>query len=589
MVGLAALRCNTLSAVFVSGSIVVSNGGMRTTTQLLIALAITSSSFAQPQLDWAKHYGGPSFDYGNAIAIDDSGYVYLTGRYQGTADLDPGTGIYNLTSSGGREIYVSKLSGSGDLIWAVSMGGAGSDEANDIAVDDDGNVYITGQYMGPADFDPGPGTFNLLPDGGFWDTFVCKLDNTGNLVWAKGFGGATGNDNGLGIAVDGAGSVYTTGFFMDTADFDPGLGVYELGAGGEDIFVQKLDENGNFMWAYKFGGLTSAWDEGNAITINGPNVYLTGWFNGIVDFDPGPGSHWVTANGSTWGDTYVLNLDTSGSFNWMSHIGGSSSDEGTKIITDLDDNIILTGEFSGTTDFDPGPGTFELTPGARNVFVCKLDQSGGLIWVSAFSSNDALYSRALASDETGNIYVGGRYDGTVDFDPGSGTHWMVSTTYEEAYVVKVDSAGDFEWVGATVGNDYVDIDGVAIDSLGGVLFTGHFYQTADFDPQGSVYNMSTPTSADNQAHLCRWMDPVLSVDESELGVLNMYPNPTSDLVNIRWDGDDEQLMIHDCMGRMIHQEFVPGGGNTVQLVCSDWTPGMYFVRAGAACLKLVVR
>ena len=152
----------------------------------------------------------------------------------------------------------------GDFIWARAMGGSINDFGYSIAVDITGNVYTTGHFYGTADFDPGPGTFNLsaavegAPPYGS-DIFVSKLDSDGNFIWAKRMGGSAeeweeGND----IIVDVTGNVYITGVFYGTADFDPGPGTFNLtSAGYRDTFVSKLDSAGDFVWAKRIGGVGS--------------------------------------------------------------------------------------------------------------------------------------------------------------------------------------------------------------------------------------------------------------------------------------------------------------------------------------------
>ena len=257
--------------------------------------------------------GGSSDEFGNSIAVDVNGNVYTTGYFQGTVDFDPGPGIYNLTSSGGNNIFVSKLDASGNFLWAKQMGsGGGGAQSYSIAVDASGNVYTTGGFFLTADFDPGLGIYNLAAIGGGEDIFISKLDASGNFVWAKQLSGAD-FELGYSIAVDASGNVFTTGGFLGTVDFDPGSGTYNLtSAGSWDIFVSKLDASGNFVWAKRLGGTSQ--DDCNSIAIdaNG-NSYTPGSFSGTADFDPGTGTFNLTAlSGAS--NTFVSKLDASGNF-----------------------------------------------------------------------------------------------------------------------------------------------------------------------------------------------------------------------------------------------------------------------------------
>ncbi len=190
---------------------------------------------------WAKKIGGTLSDQGKSITLDTNGNVYITGSFEGTADFNPGAGTFNLTSAGGWDIFILKLDTSGNFMWAKNMGGTNHAIGFSITLDNSGNIYTTGYFRGTADFDPGAGTFNLTSVGISPMIFVSKLDTSGNFVWAKNMGGAGVADNGTSIAVDSSESVYTTGYFGQTADFDPGLGVYNLSSAGfDDIFISKL-------------------------------------------------------------------------------------------------------------------------------------------------------------------------------------------------------------------------------------------------------------------------------------------------------------------------------------------------------------
>ena len=140
---------------------------------------------------WAKNFGAFagmfSFNRGEAVAVDSSDNVYITGEFTGTVDFDPGPGTANLTASNNNKTFVLKLDSSGNLVWVKPIG---SRTVTSIALDSSGNVYTTGDFKDTVDFDPGPGTTNLTQNGGGYDAFVSKLDSSGDLVWAKSFGGS---------------------------------------------------------------------------------------------------------------------------------------------------------------------------------------------------------------------------------------------------------------------------------------------------------------------------------------------------------------------------------------------------------------
>ncbi|MDC3337656.1 SBBP repeat-containing protein [Flavobacteriales bacterium] len=262
--------------------------------------------------------------------------------------------------------------------WAKQISGLDIVHPQSIAIDGSGNVYSTGQFYGTVDFDSGAGVFNLTSAGGS-DIYIQKLDANGNLIWAKQMGGAASvGDRGQSIAIDGSGNVYSTGFWSGTADFDPGAGVFNLtSAGGGDIYIQKLDANGNFIWAKRIAPKTSSVQSvAKSIAIDGSgNVFCTDYFAGTNDFDPGPGVFNLTSVNSG-AHAYIVQLDANGNFIWAKQMGDTLNNGGvtpTSIAVDDSANVYSTVLFSRTVDFDPGPGQFILDDlGADGGYVQKL-------------------------------------------------------------------------------------------------------------------------------------------------------------------------------------------------------------------------
>ncbi|MCH7535912.1 MAG: T9SS type A sorting domain-containing protein [Bacteroidetes bacterium] len=321
---------------------------------------------------WAKSIGGTGDDQAVEIASDNSDNVYVTGLYTATVDFDPSAGTTNLTSAGKTDIFILKLDASGNLSWVNSTGGTSWDGARTLTADAAGNTYASGYYAGTADFDPTAGVSNLVSKGSY-DFYIQKFDTNGNSVWVKPFGD-TGDDCGLGMALDASGNIVLTGFYFNTVDFDPNAGTTNLtSVGNADIQVMKLDTAGNLIWAKSVGG-TSA-DHGNGIaTDSDNNIYVTGHYQGTVDFDPGSGISELTSNGNR--DVFIQKLDSAGNFVWAGSIGGTLVDVGNFVAVDDADNVFIVGMYRNVVDFDPGTNNTSLTSlGGADAFVLKLDLS----------------------------------------------------------------------------------------------------------------------------------------------------------------------------------------------------------------------
>ena len=420
---------------------------MKKTILFSFALALFAATISGQNVnfEWAKSMGGTNTDYAFSIATDASGNVYTTGTFRDNVDFDPGPDTLNLSSAGGSDIFIQKLDPNGNLIWAVSMGGTGSDYGNSISTDSSGNVYTTGSFIDTVDFDPGPGTL-YLSSVGYRDIFIQKLDPNGNFLWARSMGG-TSTDYGYSITTDAIGNVYTTGYFSDTVDFDPDVGSFNLtSAGGTDIFIQKLDPNGNLILAISMGGAGS--DYGNSITIdNSGNVYTTGYFEGTADFDPAAGTHNLTTNG--FYDIFIQKIDPNGNLIWAKSMGSTSVDVGNSITTDTSGNVYTTGYFFGTVDFDPGVDTLDLTSvGWDDIFIQKLDPNGNLLWARSMGSTTTGgvgirdVGKSIVTDANGNVYTTGYFSDTVDFDPDVGSFNLTSAGGTDIFIQKLDPNGN---------------------------------------------------------------------------------------------------------------------------------------------------
>lgn len=320
--------------------------------------------------------------------------------------------------------------------------------------------------------------------------FVTLISNAqGNLVWAKKMG-AGGNEGGVSVAVDAAGNIYTTGWFNGTVDFDPGPGVFYLASVGvEDIFISKLDPSGAFLWAKRIGGQN--YDNGNSVALDSnSNVYVTGFFSGTVDFDPGNAGYFLSSSGND--DIFVLKLDASGNFIWAKNMGGAAYAYGASIAVDATGNVYTTGYYGGTTDFDPGPGVFNLTPaGPQGIFISKLNSSGAFTWARSMGGTNGDRGTSIGVDAANDVYLAGAFNDTVDFDPGTGTYTLASAGFQDGFVSKFDASGALIWAKTMGGQGYDFVSCVAVDPSSNVYILGYFSGTSDFDPSISSYTMTS--------------------------------------------------------------------------------------------------
>ena len=396
---------------------------------------------------WTRTMGGSQGDEGYSVATDSSGKVFVTGSFYGTVDFDPGVGIDRHTSMGNADVFVTKLNADGSYGWTQTMGGSSEDCGKAVATDASGNVFLAGYFMSTmADFDPTPGTDQHTSNGAR-DVFVTKLNADGSYGWTRTMGG-TSHDGSFGIAIatDSSGNVLVAGGFgSSTVDFDPGDGVDERASNGsDDVFVTKLNADGSYRWTRTMGADQLDYARGAAIDGSG-DIFVTGSFSGTVDFDPGAGMDQHTSQDA---DIFVTKLNADGTYAWTQTMGGVSWDYGTDVATDSSGDVLMTGTFRRTVDFDPTEGTDEHTAkSSRNwdAFVTKLHGDGSYGWTRTVGGPSYSYCTpaGVASHSSGSLFLAGEFGWTVDFDPSDGTDDHTSTGQSDIFVTKLDADGTY--------------------------------------------------------------------------------------------------------------------------------------------------
>ncbi len=397
---------------------------------------------------WAKKLGGPYEDRPEAIAIDSNGHIYLTGYFTATADFDPGPDtalLREASQSGSRDIFIARYDTAGNYVWAKSIGGNGADKGTGITVTASGNLYLTGQFYGDVDFDPGPGTALLRSPS--IDIFVAAYTSNGAHLWAFSIGGRNGFNQGYSIATDPEEQVYVTGYFKDTADFDPGPGVANQvsGYGHTATFLARYDRNGNYIWARSM--VTGSTGSNSGISVKTDmwgNIYLAGVFTDTMYIDPAAQTPFlVAATGpKDRAEVFVAKYNRYGDYLWAFSVGGESHDYCEEICVDASGNLYITGRFSRLADFDPGPGTAYLQgqTGYSDVFVAAYDTSGQYKWAKKISGTGGDWGMAICADTSG-VYTGGHFENALSFETRPDIGTIVSAGRLDMFLIRLKCTG----------------------------------------------------------------------------------------------------------------------------------------------------
>jgi gliding motility-associated-like protein len=463
----------------------------------LVCIFSLASVKAQTPI-WVNSIGSSSNDEGRTIKVAPNGNVCVAGKFMGTMDLDPGPGVYNITSNGFDDIYLACYTSTGAFLWGFNVGGNLYDAAWYITIDESNDIYICGYFQSAGiDFDPGPGVSTIPFTGGttltyYGDGFVAKYSGTGAFLWAKDLGGSTPYDVTLSLDTDPSGNVYVGGVFNTSMYVSPTITLTSITDG--TAYLIKYDPSGTVLWAHNYGlpGISSVDCFPRSLQENGGFIYVTGFFQGTSNFNPWGVAAPLTSSGTY--DFYVAKYDVAGNFIWVRQVIGSAAiDEFYSLALDAADNVYVLGRTnSGTVIFDPlfAASTTVLSPGGggnNDVVIAKFNSSGTYQWgkVIGGTGNDFGYGIDVSGS---SVFCTGYFGGTVDFDPLGPAGSLTSTGLTDIFVVQYDLNGNYLCsfsAGSAGANDAGY--GVTHDATGNILITGQYGGTSvDFDPSPSA-------------------------------------------------------------------------------------------------------
>ncbi len=346
---------------------------MKKITSFLLSFLFSVCMFAQDKRLWGTYYGSTATDFGYSVATDASGNVYMTG-YTNDNSGKFGSGGFQNSSGGGNDAYLVKFDANGTRLWSTYFGGTGDDQGYNVAVDGNGDVYLSGQTSSSSNI-ASNGAFQTIYGGGTYDAFLAKFNSAGNLLWSTYFGDA-GDDEGRAVTIDALGNVSLVGRTTSTNNIATGGALQTAYGGGTyDAFVSQFDLNGNQLWATYYGDAND--DEGLAITSDGTgNIYFTGVTGSNSNMTTG-GAYQTTYGGGTY-DGLIVALDVNGNLLWATYYGGSGQDEGRGIKATAG-NLYLAGRTASASGIASG-GAFQTTFGGvpYDAFLVRFDFNGNL-------------------------------------------------------------------------------------------------------------------------------------------------------------------------------------------------------------------
>ncbi|WP_167855318.1 SBBP repeat-containing protein [Hymenobacter wooponensis] len=508
--------------------------------------------------------------FATALAVDPAGNTYVTGSFYGTITF--GSTVLRNENTFAGNVFVAKRTAAGQFLWAVQAGGRDSDAGQSIAVDQQGNVYVTGAYYNwVATF----GSYEL-PNVSGANAFVAKLSAEGEWQWAVRAGG-NGSHTIKGLALDSRGNAYITGYFEGfRTTFGPStLENASQQPSDEDLFVAKLDAWGRWQWGVRAGGTGD--DRASGVAIDAQDrLHLVGYFDSpTAEF----GSIRVPNGGLQ--NILVACLDTTGQFRWATAGGGSNQDWGTAIAADGQGNSYITGGFFSAS------ATFGATTlykvGLAEVVVAKLDAQGQWVWAQRGGGSGPDQGIAIAADKQGNAYVTG-----VTGSPYCtfGLEGVPQLGEYDVFVAKMAStSGECLWL-RNAGGVFSDHGaGIAVDPRGRVYVAGYFEQTADFGP---LHLETEPNAyASFLAQIPNTTVLATATPKSSPSLV-LWPSPTRTSFQVRGGAAGEQLTVQDARGRHVLTHTLGRNPSEQVYLPPGTAPGVYFLRVGQSTTRFLV-
>jgi gliding motility-associated-like protein len=442
----------------------------------LMVLPLTAICQVVPAVPtWVSDMGGPGANtVPTSIKVDAQNNMYVMGSFDGTVDFDPSGGVKNLTTTNTNfDGFIAKYNSSGGLVWAESFGGTGTDQPNGLDLDINGNLTLTGQFDSQLmDANPGAGVFNLTAVGK--DAFIIRLDNNGNFLWAKNISG-TGTEAGQKIVSDASGNLVAVGQFHSNINVD-GANI-EL-KGTTDSYVVKYDAAGNVIWKFSLGILKGDNSIVSAVIDKNNNITIAGYINGTVNFDPlGPA---FNVSGSN--SVFIAQYSPAGILLWSNVIIATVPNiNKLTLAVDAQNNIFIDGVFSSSINFSSGApltakGTqdvFLAKYNSNGVIQFNRSISG---------AGAAVNNSDMVVGPDNNLYLSGYFSGTVDFDISTAVANVKDHGTQDIFLAKYDTNGNYKWAFGMGNSCYNDLArAVAVDTNNDILLSGTFCSNVNFD------------------------------------------------------------------------------------------------------------
>ncbi|MGZ3898871.1 MAG: T9SS type A sorting domain-containing protein [Bacteroidia bacterium] len=494
-------------------------------------------AYSQAQyFQWAKKEGLWAYDYGYGTGIDNSGNLYVAGKYEENA-IFSGVTLPN-GGNNNHDGFVAKYDPAGNLSWVRTYGGPLGDYNHAMYCDGTGAVLVTGEIEGFNDVITFPGSTTTLTTYGDNDILLAKYDLSGTLLWAKSEGWFR-SEKGLAVTSDNIGNIYLAGYFTDTTKFN---GIQINGYGAEDIYIAKYDANGVFQWVKTAG--SAGRDEAKSIRCDAAgNAYICGMYHNNANF-----SGTTLTCTTSYFDAFVAKYDPNGNLLWVKNGGGAYDDVAWSLTLDNQGKIYVTGEFNAWATF--GSTSFATT-GNADVFVACYDASGNLQWATKAGGSLIDRARGIGTDGT-NLFITGQFGSSANF----GSNTINAADSSDIFIAAMDNTGNFLWA-SSVGGVADSLETLGYESGNSVIgdASGNVYATGATLNGGVFGGTNLSAYARTDVFVTKINSTPAGIHENSLaGNVAIYPNPGKGIFTFdvsKYSHESVEIIIYNVMGQLV--------------------------------------
>ncbi len=431
------------------------------------------------EINWLHLIGGAESDEITALELDSEGNVIIGGYFKGGVDFDDSDGLIYGEPNGGGDIFLCKYNSAGDFLWARYGGGLNGDQLLDIAVDNEGNIIVTGGFQGIFTLEDNVQEYSIQSEG-MVDVYLIKFDREGQVIFLKSFGGAE-EDSANSVAVDSTGNIFITGSYRGNFTVNIAGETTELMSNGfDDYFLAKYSSDGELVFLNSNGSVDR--ETGVAIEIgNTGNLYMCVYEN----------------SGASLGC-----YDPSGEILWKQSLSTqatvSSLFYGYNLYVDHNDNIYVIGWFFDDLEIQTIQGIQTMTSmGERDAYILKFDMTGCIQWGRSWGGPEDESANSCTVDNSGNILIYGSFFQYVNFNPAggpAGAERVIRTAEQgnrELYILVLDSDGIFKSVLTTGGESGNKSYQLAVTTSGDLIITGMFTNTINIGLDDNITEITS--------------------------------------------------------------------------------------------------